>query len=324
MTMIAYALQGQRAIVMTDSLAYTPNCSRFAHSTKILTLPHLDTAIVTRGDIRFGNLAKIAVMDAATHEPTFDALVESVPQILRGLWRGAHDQRQPIAYGDLFTLFLIGYSPDAGRFVAFSFGAHDHFAPTVPTATRNEPFLLPAPWTRRPSRLELDETRRDFAALDFDDEQRANADNLLAEWETQPPVEMPWSAEDWQRLAIWGRSRATSPIMKIPVGGFAQLSILDRGGNLETMRLMEFDDIDNPDGEIFRKMIEATDHPQALLGACWCDSGRRLADCHALERRGEPCGCESGLTFGECCLAAAIGDDRTASAMPARTESVPA
>lgn len=285
MTLIAFATHGDHAEILTDTTSYTVNGSSLAHCTKILTMPHLDAAVLAQGDAAFGTHAKVTTLEASGQVGTFDELVESAPSWLNTLWEALEPP------GDAFVV-LVGYSTAQDRFAAYLYASDDGFTQTEVTET----WAHPMPFSARPTDLELARHRKRPGAKNMQLEIELGA---IAAWQSKPPLPRHHGVSDWRHLAKTIREqRALTEYGRVFVAGSVLYTRLERG-QMTTRKIHEFDD----HGEEFLQMIAWTFHPIAQLMACHCGSGERFVDCHLARFHDEPCTCGmSGKTFAECCM----------------------
>lgn len=327
MTMIAIACAADRAVLMTDTLAYTSNVAKVGHTSKFLVIPHLDAAVLAQGDGLFGDAAKVKLLAAAYAFSGLDTLLEVVPELLEEAleWRLGLDGPTP---ANDCAVFLVGYSDQAQRFVAYGFDSATDFQPF----DLGETFAHPMPWDSKPSPLELARFRKDWpqpseVALNVLAEQvdpealeeflatTSQANAVLDEWEQELPLERPGTLGDWITLATKIRyTRATIGFCKVLVGGRVFLTMLRRDGSIENMKLLDFDD----DGEQLADMVAGTEHPLAQVAPCACGSGKRYLDCCLTDRLDKPCTCGADLPFRECCM---VRDDAPQTAEPGSVEN---
>lgn len=298
MTLIAFATYGDHAVLVTDTVAYSAGGRDFAQATKHLTLNHLDAVIATQGDHRFAIEARAGLMSASSMT-TFDALVDAVPDALRELWKFLEMDRDE---WNEASLYLIGYSPTAAKFLAFRYLAEHDFAAEPVSGLH----VTPSPFAMRPHQFEL-ERYADFVPDDV-------RDNWLNQPEPQPPADL----EAWGALGLLVRHQravASNPI-KVFVGGKLIHTRIERD-LVQTMTLLEFDD----DGDEFAQMVAGTRHPLAQHGPCPCGSGETSLECCMVEMLDQGCGCgkpgSEGKTFRNCCMA----DAPTVSRRGRETES---
>lgn len=284
MTLIGVATYGDRAEFITDIASYSLNGSSLGRTTKFVVVSHLDAAVVTQGSGEFGDLAKLATLKFAEQASSFDELTDGAPGWLLDAWELVRESETHLTDS---TVILVGYSPRHQRFVTYVFASESDFAPVDP----GEMFLMPTPWTMRPSTMEQ---RRLLATDGLGDRAR----EVLAGWADKPAVQRPGSASAWESLARTVREqRALESWFRVIVAGALLHTTLRRHGESSTRQLFEFDD----HGEEFLRLIAYTQHPQAQLMACHCGSGKRFLDCHLAPHLDDPCGCGTGALFRDCC-----------------------
>jgi hypothetical protein len=191
MTLIGIATYGKYAEFITDTMSYNPNARTLGRTTKSRTLNHIDAAILTQGNAHFGDLAKATLSVLADNMPDFDGLVETAPTALCALWES---QDSWGVYGG--TVFLVGYSPEAAEFRAFSLAFdRNRFSPEPIMA----PHVMPSPFTVAPSPMELDRltktTKKAGAGADY---MRA----FTEVWPSRPILRAPKNKTEWQRVAM--------------------------------------------------------------------------------------------------------------------------
>lgn len=280
MTMVVIACRDDRAIVMTDSMAYTEMVKRVGSSSKVMPLPHISTLIVSQGDADFGITAK-AWLEQSSEDHDFDGLVEEAPRLLAEVWERMRPHLGPESEG---TIFLVGYSASEGRFKACGFAADDGFR----RFDIDGMFVMPTPWHLRPSPLEEGRICRPDAPQ--------HAQEVFAQWVTCEPPTIPATVENWVSLAFVIReSRALQPFGRVLVGGSAYLTILTKD-EVSTTKMFDFDD----EGEM-EQLVAGTWHPRALPAPCPCGSEKPFEECHLLQQLAEPCVCGSGAAAGDCC-----------------------
>lgn len=288
MSLIALATYGDHAEIVTDESQYDRMARRLGRSFKVHHLGALDAATVVQGAVEVGINWRAFAGDLASECPTFDEFASIAPDALRESWTQLTADRKLCDS----AVFLVGYSEARGRFVAHGFASEDDWTPFEVRGL----FVHPSPTTVRPSDLELGRLPlvhpADLEALRY-----------------RPKPEKPATREDWIDLAKAARkTRACAPVptgLKTLVTGRVWHTRLSRGA-CTTEVVHEFDD----SGEEFLEVVRGTYHPQAQLGACLCGSGRRAYDCHLAEHLTEPCMCESGKTFAECCSVLAGTEER--------------
>lgn len=280
MTLIAFAAHEKSADLLTDTASYTPGIRRMGHTTKVTPIAHIDAALMTQGDSRFGYVMSNVVHDLANLAPDLDALLGDLPGKARELWpvmsAGAPD-------GWDVAAFLVGYSPAAGRFVARGLASDTNFEPWDIDGLH----VMPSPITTRPSDLELGRAAK--AGVSPEDVDRLRQ---------MPIPAVPANSAQWLKLGLEARiQRFGIPgKLKVVVAGHLVHTHLSRG-KVSSKRIHTFDDA----GPEFQKMVAGTLHPQGQLGPCPCDSGKRFLDCHLAKHATELCLCKSGKAFGECC-----------------------
>lgn len=294
MTMIAFAVYGDHAEFITDSVSYAPGCSTLDRCTKFMNLPHLDMAVMCQGDSHFNEDAKLATMQVSNQLPTFDQVVHDMPSHLRELWARRVDDF-PGASPSI--VFLIGYSTERKRFTAWSLAAdRDDFEPLEMHA----PYVMPIPRTLRPDRLQAQRFRQWERQSAADRGEEPEGHKILAVWMQRPELTAPASTEEWVDLARLVREqRAETDYAGVIVHGDVFHTRLARG-EVHTRRIHTFDET----GDGFLRMIEGTQHPQAQLMLCYCGSGQVFLDCHLAPDLDKPCKCGrwgTPKTFRECC-----------------------
>lgn len=298
MTMIAFATYGDRAEIITDTASYLQNGSALSRCSKVVTIPHLDTAVTTQGDSAFGTDVKSAALQVAGQVTTFDELVDEFPRVLRDLW--ARRRAEWGAASDS-VVFLIGYSPRVEAFRAWGFATDlDNLEPFAIEPT----WVMPCPWGVRPDRLQVARFLADDAdwAAQYDAEPTGPrfVDQL---WSQQPTLTPPATLDEWVTLAqLVRQDRAVDD--RFPstyVAGDVFHTRIGRG-EITSRKVHSFDD----SGEEFLQMISGTQHPIAQLLPCPCDSGEIYLACCLAPALDQPCGCHvSGKTFRECCAVSA-------------------
>lgn len=282
MTMIGIAVRGDHAEILTDSGRYTRHMQRLGTASKVRHFTHLDTALVVQGDATFGAVAA-AWIDSGGFG-TFDELLDAAPDALSFAW-GQSTGTEPIA-------FLVGYSDAAGEFRGYALPAEHGFTPEP-----FEFFLIPMPWTARPTDLELSRFKT-FLAENHPD--RDDTAETLAMWTGKQPLAVPADPADWVDLAKRVRKeRALIDYGRVSVSGKVHLARLGRG-TYRTRVVHEYND----SGAEFQALVTGTLHPQSQLGPCPCGSGARYIDCHLAPWLDKPCDCGSGKNLRECCAVA--------------------
>ena len=299
MTLISFATYGDHAEFITDTTWYTRYVEKLGLTTKHMHLTHLDAVILTQGDGDFGDYAQVSARKLGDESPNFDDLLRRLPDTLRAV------------YGDVgvtpdrahCTAFAIGYSEEAGEFVAFVYAAEQDFKPLRVTQ-----WLMPTPWTLRPSGLEL---RRLRPLRVGDDVERSRADlwpMVEQKWPTMPKMTPPRDVDGWIELAKLAHTQRTlDDYAQVMVLGSVVHGRLERG-SATTSVVHTFQHTE----EEFRKILSSTRHPIGQMRACWCGSGQTWRDCHLRDYWADPCGCMSGKTFQDCCLVPGGSTARTA------------
>lgn len=291
MTMICLATYGDHAEIITDTASYLPNGAQLGRASKVLTIPHLDAAVITQGDCEMGDYAAVALWQAARQVTTFDDLVDWFPTWAPEEWR----QCSGHARGADFLAFLIGYSPAAERFTAHGFASDWHDFEAFPIGST---WTMPTPFELRPSTLEA----RRFRAWERGAAEHHGRDSRGAEivqtWMGRAPVARPRSVDEWVALAKRIRQeRALESYANVFVAGDVIHTRIGRG-ETTTRKVHSFND----EGAEFLQMISATQHPVAQLMPCECGSGVVRLDCCLAEDVDKSCGCLSGKTFRDCCM----------------------
>lgn len=292
MTLIAFVAKRDSALIMTDSVSYTANASQLSLATKVLPMAHLDAAVLAQGDQLYGWGAKVSALAWSGSVSSFDQLAAESAQWLPP-WDEAEQHRDA-------GVTLVGYSPQAERFIAWQYDSANGFTPERIEGM----YCYPATFTMRPSAYEK---RRQHHLLDpYPDEiDRAKVAGALDTWNTKPATLVPRTPEAWVQLAVdIRRQRALEQWDKVIVAGDVFLTELGRG-TLSTRRIHSYDDA----GEEFQQLVRGTAHPQGQLGACPCNSGRTYLACCLADHLDDPCDCLSGRTMRECCMVAVDGNE---------------
>lgn len=285
MTLIAFALYGDHAEFLTDTASYTSGAEQMGKCTKSVLIHHLDSAVLSQGDGQFGYNIKNAALQLAGHVTDYDQLVQAIPEHAQDLWRRQIEDQGAEPVESVF--FLIGFSGKSEAYTAHAYASEEGFIPVEVT----QPWVMPAPWSLRPSTLELERIKEWMR----DHPDTSEAARI---WSTRPTLTAPASVDEWRDLGLTCRTERSlqGGYARVIVAGGLLHTHLERGGAM-TRNLAEFNDA----GEEFLQMISFTQHPQAQVMACWCDSGERFIDCHLAPHLDQPCGCKSGETFRECC-----------------------
>lgn len=295
MTYIAVSAAGPSADIYTDTLTYERTGLSFGHTSKVSVMPHLDTAILTRGDGMFAARWRMVAGGLAQDAVDFDNLNDVAPASLRTCWQHRPDGRG--APRDVLVIH-VGYSPSRGAFHALMFDPRDDFTPQdVPGM-----FVVPSPFERRPSDFELTEWEQHRAGMMPPD---IIARNLRA-LRDKPPGSIPANRAEWLDLALRARvDRAlgipASTGLKVFVGGDLWHTHLERGA-ITQERVWRFNDA----GAELVTMVRDTFHPLSQGGPCTCGSGlTAVACCTGRHNNGKPCPCGSADPFERCCSIAA-------------------
>jgi hypothetical protein len=232
-------------------------------------------------------------MLASSLAPTFDALAAEVPDVLREAWKGigAKDSGRSKLEA---SIYLIGYSTAAAKFVAYRFLREHDFDTEV---VSDELHVTPSPLSMRPQKFELD---RMAAAVGIPDDARTA-------WLAQPKPPLPADLGDWGELGLRVRYERAVPNHpgKTFVGGKLVHTRIERD-LVQTIVLTEYDD----DGAEFAQMVAGTRHPLAQHGPCPCGSGNTSLTCCMVEMLDQDCGCgkpgSEDKSFRDCCMAPPI------------------
>lgn len=290
MTLIAIGTHRDRVEIISDTLAYTTSGSVLSHSSKLLAIPHLDTVVATQGSTDFGHQAKSITWQIASQVPTFDVLLEALPDELRTLW---HEDPATSRLDGMSTVLLAGYSPAAGRFASFGLASDLKDFDPFPLGSL---WCTPTPRSHRPTPLDA---RRLRAAFIRDGMSAHDARTVLDDWLARPPAARPSTQAEWLDLALKIRDQCTINTGDAPktlTGGSLEHARLERGA-FTTRTVHTFDD--SP--ETMLKIFTGTHHPIGQLADCWCGSGEAFLDCHLAPHIDGPCGCLSGRPFRNCC-----------------------
>lgn len=289
MTLIAFATYGDHAEFITDSTSYTRTIS-MGLCTKSIPLPHIDAAVLTQGESTFGDQAKSGALQASAQVASFDELVETAPGWLDGIWR--NNEATSVGTNPLVesVIFFIGWSETEQEFAAYAFASEQGFKPVRIKST----WVMPCPWDNRPSGIEL--RRMQGWMHDHPD-----VDEAARLWSLKKPRPRPESIQEWVQVAKDAREQRSlgGRFAHVIVAGDVFHTRLERG-EVTTKRVHRFND----SGDEFQTMVSGTQHPQAQLEACWCESGQTYQDCHlaAYYADGHSCDCGSGRAFEGCCM----------------------
>lgn len=301
MTLISFATYGDHAEFITDTTWYTRYLEKLGLTTKHMHLTHLDAVILTQGDSEFGDYAQVSACKLGAESANFDALLRRLPDTLRAVYGdvGVTPERGPC------TAFAIGYSEEAGEFVGVVHASEQAFKPLRVTQ-----WLMPTPWTLRPSGIELRRLRESMA----DDVDRSRVDLLPTveqRWSTMPKMAPPRDVDGWVELAkLANAQRTLDNYAEVLVLGNVIHGRLERG-TATTSVVHTFQHTE----EELQKILASTRHPIGQMQACWCGSGETFRDCHLRDYWADPCGCGSGQAFQDCCLVGApVAQEITPSA----------
>src|SRR3546814_571695 len=119
MTMIAFATHEDHAEILADSMTYNRNGRHNSgRASKVSVFTNIDAAVMARGDQILTALWQYDLACTNNVLETFDHLVEHAAARLPAAW----DARCNDIDGDepmRTTVYLVGFSPSAGRFQAF-------------------------------------------------------------------------------------------------------------------------------------------------------------------------------------------------------------
>lgn len=125
MTLVAFTVQPNSADIITDTLTYRRNGRSLGATTKVLSLPHLDAAVMTQGGGEFGQQWDYILGSAQDQADsfTFDDLSPLATSLLPELG----ESLEGVAGHCDSVVFHVGYSPSAGRFKAFGYSSTQGF-----------------------------------------------------------------------------------------------------------------------------------------------------------------------------------------------------
>lgn len=287
MTLISFATYGDHAEFITDTTSYTRYVEQLGITTKHATLNHLDAAVLTQGCSTFGDYATVGALKLAGDCAGFDEMVGRYQATLVATLADLPE------VGDRdCTAFLLGYSENAAQFVAYVYAAEQGFKPLRVTQ-----WLMPTPWSLRPSGIELRRVREVIGHTPL-------WPQVEPRWTTQPKMVAPRSVEEWVDLALIAHEQRTADhYFQILVLGSVLHTRLERGASL-TRRVHNFEHTT----EEFRAILAGTRHPIGQMQDCHCGSGETYRDCHLRPYWTDACGCASGRTFYECCMVPEAAD----------------
>lgn len=287
MTLIAFSTGKNRADILTDTSAYTHGGRDLFKSSKVYPIPHLDMAYATQGDCLFAAAYRFNADALSRDTATFDDFAQEATPLLRASWEGI----TPNPATEPSAVFLLGYSPHAGRFRAYQFDSDSDFE----RVDLEAPFIIPTPFDTRLSGLE--HTRLQYR---FSDGNHPGMLAAIEDWQHKPALVPPTTAKGWVALGKHARaSRALAPNstgMKVFVAGDLFHTVLKRGES-RTTRVHTFND----SGPEFAQIVAGTLHPLSQNGPCPCDSGRAYIDCCLAPYATQSCTCGSGQLFAACC-----------------------
>lgn len=294
MTLIAIALKGQSAEIVTDTASNTRQGAKFRRCSKTYPIHHLDMVMTASGVSRLSSHAQWHADHAATNVDSFDELVDKAP-----IWMDYAKREAGIDFGEgleiAASIFLIGYSDRAEEFVGYVLRAATDFTPEpLPAMT-----VQPTPMSVKISEAELD---RLCVVAERMHATPTDIAGLRARWLNQPEVTVPRSAKDWVKLAEEVRSSRvlSGPQLRTWVAGEVVRTTLHRGRS-KTEVIHQFDDT----GENLRKMLDTSLHPLVQRDPCpYCYSGLPGIDCCQTRERDAPCECGSRKIMRDCCMVA--------------------
>jgi hypothetical protein len=288
MTLISIAASGDSAEFITDSMAYTQNLGKLGHTSKSMPIPHLDAAVLGRGDSIFTAEAKSTLLHQSSMVETFDELLAAAPTYLRDLQRHVIED-----LGDTFinlspvAMYLVGWSHQRNKFEAHYLAQEDDFEPTKISGLHT----YPASWAERPTKLELSRLQKERPTDELAE--------FWKDWQAKPKRPVPRDIKEWAGLADEIRyTRSLQDFAKTIVGGSLYYTRLERE-SITTIRLFDFNDT----GDELLQLVGWNQHPVTQQRPCHCDSGKTFLECHLADyyADGHPCDCGSGKPFGECC-----------------------
>lgn len=311
MTLIAVHADTKRAQIMTDSWGYTFTLT-MSTTSKQTVLPDLGMALAVQGSTTFQAewLARAHVL--AGRVANFDAFLDAAPDELRDGWaalaehvEGINSRTGGTSTPAKSTIFHVGYSDRAGRFVAWVYASEQNFTPIDIT---DRPYVMPTPLNAAPGPVEAPRLVRHFERNGFPDDDLESLQHMA-------PLPAPRSKSEWIQLAKQvRRDRAECDIMtgfKTLVGGDVHLTTLEPGRS-RTEVIHTYAD----DNESLARVFAGSLHPMSQHAACaGCDSGRPFVECCLGEtHNGRLCPCDSGANFEDCCsVYSATSRDLTAA-----------
>jgi hypothetical protein len=291
-TFLGIRCTGESAEIVVDSAAYTDAGAKFAEVTKLDTFPHLDAAFACSGHGHFSYWAHRCARDATVIARNFDDWADAAPIWLnRALVSSGEDPQSPSGLEASATAFLVGYSARESRFVAYMATMQRLQLQRIEGL-----HVQPMPFSRRPGEEELEGWRE---ILEDEEHPAEDIESFLELWASRPAPTVN-DAADWIHLARAARTERSlaGDFLRVWVAGSLYITRMKRG-SIRTNRLHAFNDT----GEELRQLVTASHHPVAQISPCGdCESGLPALDCCLKEELGDPCGCHSGKTFGDCCL----------------------
>lgn len=124
MTLIAFAVQPDRAEICTDTLTYAANGRTLGRHGKVHPLPHLNSAMLTQGAAGLAALWAFRLSSFTEDALDFDDLDKLAAQELPATWDGLNHDRPGSSDS---IVFHVGFSPAAGRFLAYGYPSINRF-----------------------------------------------------------------------------------------------------------------------------------------------------------------------------------------------------
>lgn len=258
MTLVAFRVSADRVDLVTDSLSYAPEFVEHDFRDKVRHLPRWDVVVTGRGQAHLSDRYEAAARDVEAEISDLDDLARHTPAALHHVWT---EMPEDMRVGSIGEVFLLGWSPRRGRYVALAFHHHDGFQPTD---LSDQVVVRPEPGIEVPQRLD----------------------------------DRAWSrlaVATYQRWTVGGTIAGA-----VYIGGDVTRTSLTRDGGLERVRLRGFP-TEGPqwrralvgslhdDGQLGRCICGSglpsvachllnRDHSRP----CPCRSGRTLGDCHLI------------------------------------------
>ena len=224
---------------MTDTSCYSPALRTLSRVSKVHAIQHLDMVSTTQGDLGFGLRWQIGAQALAEECYDFDDFRDRAHEVMREAWERAETNTDS-------AVFIVGYSAERGRCVAYGYPSEDDFTPFEIKGL----FVHPSPLSMRPSDWELARMGEYVHAADVET------------LRSRPKAPKPASVADWVALATDARTmRAMAPVesgLKTGVIGQVHHTTITRGA-IHTATVHEFDD----SGEEFQRIVAGTYHPQS-------------------------------------------------------------